>query len=138
METKELIYLDFLVNLKSTLELTSYVSIGKIAEKNDIHSNVTVALQQGGIIKNIGKHGRGAKWIWVSKVSPNIAMATELINRVQKVKDSYKGEEPKEDVVIEPKKVVKKTSAKAKSRSTKEINKKKISILWGLIKIEKG
>jgi hypothetical protein len=138
METKELIYLDFLVNLKSTLELTSYVSITKIAEKNDIHSNVTVALQQGGIIKNIGKHGRGAKWIWASKVSPNIAMASELINRVQKVKDSYKGIEPKEDVIVQQKKVVKKRAPKDKSRSTENINKKKISILWGLIKIEKG
>lgn len=125
-KTREEIYLNFLIDLKSMLDNTSYVSVSKLAKKHEIGANVTVALQDGGIIKNSGTVGRGAIWSWSTKVSPNVAMAKELIERSQKIKNDWQEERKEKNKEVKKKKL----------QPKQEKSNKSISILWGLIKIQ--
>lgn len=133
-KTREQIYLDFLIDLKSMLEVTQFVSVSKLANKHGISQNVTMALQRGGIIKNNGGKSRGAKWEWSTKVNPNLRMAAELINRSTMIKKEY--DQSYVDKPVEEK-LVKKRQPRTKKVEVPVTRAKKISILWGLIKIEK-
>lgn len=132
-KTREQIYLDFLIDLKSMLEVTQFVSVAKLANKHGITQNVTMALQRGNIIKNNGGRSRGARWEWSTKVNPNLHMAAELINRSSMIKKEY--DESYVSMSVKEK-VVKKRQPRIKKVEAPVSKSKSISILWGLIKIQ--
>ncbi len=131
MKTKEQNHLEFLKELKSILEVTSYFSMSALCDKHKVGNEVIKALQDGKIIENQGQSGRGSVWKWKSNVLPNEKMAQELINRAIIIKRGYyetRKDKAQEEVTDKKDKkvIVEKPSPT-----------KKISILWGLIKIEK-
>ena len=130
-------YLQFLLELKRTLELTPYISLTKLAKKHEISARASLVLQEGKIITNKGTKGRGAHWEWASPINPNMAMAQETYNRIL-----TKWKDENQIARQEPVKVEAQVKRTRKPRVKKEVietrTETKISILWGLIKIVKG
>lgn len=134
---KENNYLNFLLELKRTLELTPYVSLTKLSKKHDVSARASLVLQEGKIITNKGTKGRGAHWEWTSPINPNMAMAKETYDRIlTKWKNENKVNRQEPVQVEAPVKKTRKPRVKKEVIETK--TETKISILWGLIKIVKG
>jgi hypothetical protein len=130
-------YLQFLLELKRTLELTPYVSLTKLAKKHDVSARSSLVLQEGKIITNKGTKGRGAHWEWTSPINPNTAMAQETYNRIL---DKWKDENKitRQEPVKEEAPVKRTRKPRVKKEVVETRTETKISILWGLIKIVKG
>jgi hypothetical protein len=130
-------YLQFLLELKRTLELTPYISLTKLSKKHEISARASLVLQEGKIITNKGTRGKAAHWEWTSPINPNMAMAKETYDRIlTKWKDENKIARQEPVQVEVPAKKTRKPRVKKEVIETR--TETKISILWGLIKIVKG
>ena len=82
-KTKEK-YLKALIDLKLAMSYNPKINITGFCKDYGLNTNTAWQLTNGGIVLNRGKQGRGVEYVW-NTIIPNIKMAEELINRVNKV-----------------------------------------------------
>tara|TARA_R110000772_G_C12981896_1_gene405971 strand:+ start:69 stop:491 length:423 start_codon:yes stop_codon:yes gene_type:complete len=128
-------YFDFLKEIRTALHYTDKICLSEFVKKHKISSNVAGALINGKILKTNGVKSKGIRYEW-NTIEPNIAMAKELIIKVNIASVDYKNGNQKE--IQFTKRGGKREGAGRKplKEEIKKIYKKKISIAWGLIKIE--
>jgi len=124
-ETKEK-YFTALKDMHLILEHTDNISITSFIKKYNLSKSSGVSLTRGGIIKNIGTRGKGAKYKW-NTIKPNMHMAEEWLKRTNETGN----------------KAMQKTRYQKQSKNkTKEFKKHKIidysvtKLFFGLIKIK--
>tara|TARA_R110000803_G_scaffold21789_2_gene54547 strand:+ start:608 stop:1033 length:426 start_codon:yes stop_codon:yes gene_type:complete len=129
-------YFDFLKEIRTALHYTDKICLSEFIKKHKISKSVIRPLVDGKIIKTNGIKSKGCRYYWVSPIEPNIAMAKELIIKINIVNRNYKESNQKE--IQFTKRGGKREGAGRKplKEEIKKLYKKKISIAWGLIKIE--
>lgn len=140
-------YLLALQDFKGTLDFNPNVSMTKFFTASKAHNTTGAVLKEKGIVKNIG-HRTNPEYVWDS-IEPNIHMAKAVYNQV------LAKERAKNKLARERKKLrsdldrlnIKEAKTYAHKRPTRTSNPKlitsknksisRLTILWGLFKIER-
>jgi len=137
-ETKEK-YLKALQDLKTILSVTDKISLSGFCRDRGLSKNVPQILTKNKLILNKGGMAKTARYHW-NTIDPNLKMAEKVIQESNKISftSNRKSRQKTEigETTYKTYKQEKEQTCKFKGNENPKMNKKIISLFWGLLKIE--
>ena len=129
-------YLNFLNDIRITTKGKQFKNATLYAKKHNVSKGVIIEMVKGGLLSKVG-NAKGSIFKW-NTIDPNILMAKELIKKCRERAQNYnalnnaKIEKSQLSLPLKPKRTrTKKVVEPIITKTTK-----KISLFWGLLKIE--
>jgi hypothetical protein len=136
LTSKEERYLTTLKELHRILEYTDRINMSNFVRSNNLNRNISVVLQNGGIISNAGGKSTSARYKWTS-IPPNMAMVKKIIDECTKISLEYNEKSKAKRMKTQPQ-----PQPQTQTQTVDEVKKCEMLVnsttrlLFGLIKIK--
>ena len=120
-------YFKVLKELHTILGYTDSLSMLKFSTQNNVTKSLSTVLQKGGVIKNIGNKGKGAKWTW-NTIEPSRNMAIKCLQKLAELN-------PPRKKSMGGKREGSGRKTKIEEAATLKVKLYTISLFWGLFNL---